>query len=239
MGLAAAVLWLSAAAAARALVVPPLRLDGNESHTDVILMRQEVILEEMVMLLTEIRDTLVDRRRVTDEAPRDRVTDEPLRPSVTDAPRSTTTTAKTSNAPPTCPDKFQEVDGVCLHLASSKQMSWDEARVYCQRLGGDLVHGLRNAEAGQSLVRDKYLAGESVVWVGGHDRSSEGRWEWLSGDAIPMDSTLWGIFLIMKQPSGGKSENCGCFYGPDEYQLHDIPCNRQYEPLCQVDHRNG
>ncbi|XP_047484164.1 uncharacterized protein LOC125035898 [Penaeus chinensis] len=147
MGLAAAVLWLSASAAvARAPGVPPLRLDGNESSTDVILMRQEVRLEEMVMLLTEIRDNLADQRRVTDE---------PLRPSVTDAPRNTTTTAKTSNAPPTCPDKFQEVGGVCLHLANSKHVSWDEARVYCQRLGGDLIHGFWNAEAGQSLVRDK------------------------------------------------------------------------------------
>lgn len=70
---------------------------------------------------------------------------------------------------------------------------------------------------------------ESEAWIGLHDSSSEGRYVWLDGSAIPFSEWLQG------EPNGRTSENCiiqskGTFLSG----WADRPCSEKKAFVCEV-----
>ncbi|XP_037798872.1 perlucin-like protein [Penaeus monodon] len=209
----AAVLWLLAAAVVAGAEVmqetardiynehfPPLQPNCSQSLTDLLLLRQEVKLDEMVKLLTDIRDLLEE---------------------------------SSNSASGNCPVGFENAEGLCLHLGA-QEMTWENARRYCQTLGGSLATGLQNVVIGRSFVRKSNTL--HTVWIGGHDMFEEGTWEWLSGQAMPTDPSFWSYYLGVQQPNdGGSGEDCAGLYADDDFNFHDLPCSWDCTPLCQVE----
>ncbi|XP_037799327.1 uncharacterized protein LOC119594341, partial [Penaeus monodon] len=109
---------------------PPLQPNCSQSLTDLLLLRQEVKLDEMVKLLTDIRDLLEE---------------------------------SSNSASGNCPVGFENAEGLCLHLGA-QEMTWENARRYCQTLGGSLATGLQNVVIGRSFVRSESF---SLVWLCG------------------------------------------------------------------------
>jgi hypothetical protein len=56
-------------------------------------------------------------------------------------------------------------------------LSWDKAKIFCQKLGGHLV--VIETEEERKFL--KKIAGDKAVWVGGNDFKKEGKFEWLNG----------------------------------------------------------
>jgi type 1 glutamine amidotransferase len=77
-----------------------------------------------------------------------------------------------------------------------QQLTWHEAKVRCQELGGHLVVVSSEQENRflTSLVKERMLGG---AWLGATDEQSEGRWIWVDG--TPLRYSNWDI--PNKQPN--------------------------------------
>lgn len=69
------------------------------------------------------------------------------------------------------------------------QLSWQEARDECTRLGGTLAK-VDSAEVYAHVFQLSQKAGASEVWIGATDEASEGSWRWLDGTAVSF--SRWG-----------------------------------------------
>ena len=67
---------------------------------------------------------------------------------------------------------------------------------------------------------------ESEAWIGLHDSSSEGRYVWLDGSAIPFSEWLQG------EPNGRTSENCITQSFLSGWA--DRPCSEKMAFICEV-----
>ena len=67
------------------------------------------------------------------------------------------------------------------------RLSWHEARLKCQELGGHLAVVKSEAENGflMSLMKRQ---GVGVVWLGATDERAEGRWVWVDGEPLRYDN---------------------------------------------------
>lgn len=71
-------------------------------------------------------------------------------------------------------------------------MTWDEAKAYCESLGGHLVTITSGAE--QEFVESLIANGKKKnYWLGGTDAANEGTWEWITGEKL--DYTNWREYM--------------------------------------------
>ena len=71
-------------------------------------------------------------------------------------------------------------------------MTWDEAKAYCESLGGHLVTITSDTE--QEFVETLIANGKKKsYWLGGTDAANEGTWEWITGEKF--DYTNWREFM--------------------------------------------
>lgn len=68
-------------------------------------------------------------------------------------------------------------------LACDDQLSWDDAQRWCTDMGGHLVSLANEKDHAITLwlMRRDFGNGVERFWVGGTDRQTEGRWEWIDG----------------------------------------------------------
>jgi hypothetical protein len=76
------------------------------------------------------------------------------------------------------------------------QLSWHEARVRCQQLGGHLAV-VKSEEENRFLTTLVRARGIDVVWLGATDEKLEGRWVWVDGE--PMRYSDWSP--VGRQPN--------------------------------------
>ena len=66
---------------------------------------------------------------------------------------------------------------------SDSAMTWNEAREYCEKLGGYLAEITTQEE--QTFLSDKLKnGGKGSYWLGGSDENQESKWIWGNGDVI-------------------------------------------------------
>lgn len=58
-------------------------------------------------------------------------------------------TPSTAGTP--CPGNYTKVGATCLHLAKDTDVTWEDARLFCQEMGGDLAV-FRDANAYADVV---------------------------------------------------------------------------------------
>ena len=68
-------------------------------------------------------------------------------------------------------------------------MTWNEAKAYCESLGGHLV--TITSEEEQKYVVDSILVPNNVCsWAGGTDEETKGTWKWVTGETFDYEN--WG-----------------------------------------------
>ncbi|XP_047484586.1 lithostathine-1-alpha-like [Penaeus chinensis] len=196
---------------------PPLHPNCTQSLTDLLLLRQEIQLKELKQaeqvsagILREMADILTD-----------------IKGSLT---RNNTSTGIS------CPGNFKNFGETCLYLAKDIEITWEAALLFCQDLGGDLAV-FRDANAfanALGYVKASGIAKTANVWVGGNDHTVEGEWRWVSGEDMPRGTPFWGDYNYVREPAQGTAGNCAFLHGPDDFLIHDVPCDWKVIPLCEI-----
>ncbi|XP_047484414.1 type-2 ice-structuring protein-like isoform X2 [Penaeus chinensis] len=194
----------------------PLHPNCTQSLTDLLLLRQEVLLKELkeaeqvsAGILREMVHILTDK-------------------------------ASFMSREVSCPGNFRKLGDTCLYLAKEIDANWEAARVFCQDLGGDLAV-FRDANAfaeALGYIKNSVVVKATTVWVGGRDHLVEGEWRWVSGEDMPRGTPYWGDYNYVREPAQGTTANCAAMHGPDDFLIHDRGCQEKYKPLCQIKLKN-
>ncbi|CAL4122734.1 unnamed protein product, partial [Meganyctiphanes norvegica] len=103
-----------------------------------------------------------------------------------------------------------------------RSLNWDEARKFCQDMGGDLPV-LNNATKRIDMMN--FASGKSSsYWVCGNDRS--GAWLWLNGYGQVTDGWRYD------QPNEDEGDDT-CLYMSSSETLLDYPCTNSNNFYCQ------
>ena len=107
---------------------------------------------------------------------------------------------------------YQFGDSIYVELGSS---TWEEAQVYAEKLGGNLVS--INSQEEQDFITKTFASiddGEHAKWIGLTDKEEEGNWEWIDGTTL--EFTNWNP----NEPSG--DGNYGMIWANYGTQLNPI-----------------
>jgi hypothetical protein len=101
--------------------------------------------------------------------------------------------------------------------------SWAEARLVCQRMGGDLasIHSAQEQSCAESVLA-RVSTPAVGAWFGLREFDQEGAWRW--GDGTSLTYTRW----LQGEPnndSGGPTD-CAHLWRDQAHQWNDIPCSR-------------
>ncbi|XP_060593187.1 perlucin-like protein [Ruditapes philippinarum] len=136
------------------------------------------------------------------------------------------------NARACCKDGWIPYQGHCYHIGYGTDLTFSEARAYCQHRGSYLVRLDTFAEytflAG---ILKKTNAGHT--WMGLTDISHEGIWRWFDTKEHATFSD-WGA----GEPNNDKgAEDCVHFGYNQNYKWNDVSCSFKLRPLCEIEFR--
>jgi len=98
-------------------------------------------------------------------------------------------------------------------------LSWSEARDYCESLGGHLATITSQTE--QDAVAELLQSGlQKAYWLGGTDSVLEGNWVWITGETWSFSN--WG---------GGQPDNHADLNGSDEHYLTIVGSGAKWNDL--------
>lgn len=115
-------------------------------------------------------------------------------------------TPKNTETPvePSIPDTAVEFNGHYYQVYDTP-MTWDEAKAYCESLGGHLAT-ITSAEE-NNFIKDLVSSGtKNVYWLGASDAEQEGVWKWVTSE--PFEFTNW---------SYGEPNDDGEISTPEDY----------------------
>lgn len=113
------------------------------------------------------------------------------------------------------------------YFLEKRNMVFSAAKTNCEEQGGRLVTaGWRDEEIREEL-KAKFLTSGGRVWIG-LERYSEKKWKWVDGEDADTGSTMWSP----GEPSGG-SEECGETSNLWGWMVNDVPCDQQFQSLCE------
>ncbi|XP_048579857.1 uncharacterized protein LOC5521688 isoform X1 [Nematostella vectensis] len=90
-----------------------------------------------------------------------------------------------------CLPGFKRFDKHCYLFRMFHRLTWPQARLRCQREGGDLVSILSQQEKDFLIYQMKTVNG-IWIWTGLNDRSVERGYEWSDGSPVSFTSWLYG-----------------------------------------------
>ena len=107
--------------------------------------------------------------------------------------------------------------------------TWEEARQYCQNLGGDLasvMDGSENERIQKHIARSGI---DESLWIGASDKRSEGNFEWSDGKKFSFSN--W----YPKEPNGQRHENCvHILPSIEERKWNDGKCDNKFGFICSL-----
>lgn len=138
-----------------------------------------------------------------------------------------------------CPCKYKipltnnpyVIDGSNLYYIVTENLTWEEAKIYCEERDGHLVN-IKTLEE-EVAIENFILAAQSPsisFWIGGTDRETEGRWKWSNGETFYDDGiTLEGYYSNWQD---GEPNNAGGLEHfiefakiENQFVWNDIPSN--------------
>ncbi|XP_032403538.1 C-type lectin domain family 4 member M-like [Xiphophorus hellerii] len=114
--------------------------------------------------------------------------------------------------------------------------SWNEARQFCRRQGGDLAI-VNNREKHLGITRFLTInqdlsrqASQSGFWIGLRDVEEEGVWKWVDGTRLT--DGFWNI----GEPNNLNNEDCAAVYPKSNpfMSWNDAPCNYNLKWICEM-----
>ncbi|XP_047491474.1 type-2 ice-structuring protein-like [Penaeus chinensis] len=127
-----------------------------------------------------------------------------------------------------CPAPFFAVGTECFYVNEAAK-TWLQARIACQRIGGDLVEPF-NTYVLLEAIRGKHDSWDDKwFWVGGEiftvDNDSS-KWTWFSGRPV----TEWSG----NQPDARDGENCLMLGLNQDPPMYDYFCSNAYPSICEL-----
>ncbi|XP_071799055.1 snaclec crotocetin-like [Asterias amurensis] len=123
-----------------------------------------------------------------------------------------------------CPFGWESWGGSCYKLLEAL-MTWQDGRLKCQEMGGEMVAPSSSEE--NNFILSKTI---SYMWINCNDLENEGQWDCTPDSGGYMN---WGL----SGPYGGTSENCVAISG----SWQDHPCSHTHQVICKgkmVEHSN-
>jgi hypothetical protein len=129
--------------------------------------------------------------------------------------------------------------GSTYYFCMQEALTWSDAQVFCERVGGHLV--VINTGGEWSFVNDTLNAdypycgpgtctsgypGGTIPWIGYSDSATEGVWVWVTGESGYAD---WQG----GEPNRGTSENCADFNQGSSQGYRDNACSEQLSFICE------
>eukprot|EP00794_Sanderia_malayensis_P003261 gene3261-3742_t len=133
-----------------------------------------------------------------------------------------------------CPTGWKLWRDNCYHFHditfSTSGMSWSDARLACQRYGGDLVT-IKNAQE-QAFLAANQTAAQRLMhyWIGITDEGSEGNWSWIDGTPVAATGSHWRTADGEPNNWGG-NENCAEMHNDGLW--NDNACFREFAFICK------
>merc|ERR1712126_431475 len=139
---------------------------------------------------------------------------------------------------------WEEICNTSL-LFSEETKSWEDATVFCELFGGNLVE-IRSMEMNYCILLHAQLKGLPAdwYWQSGNDIDNEGVYRYnRAGDfpPLPGDLITWSVIWYdykdqNGEPNGGRGENClevSLFSDYKAGKWATAPCTNVYRYICQ------
>ncbi|XP_058626492.1 C-type lectin domain family 17, member A-like [Onychostoma macrolepis] len=117
-----------------------------------------------------------------------------------------------------------------FYYMSNETKNWNDSRQDCKKRRADLII-INNREEQDFVMK---ITDKREFWIGVTDVDEEGRWRWVDGST--MTSGFWASSGEIKEPKGGRLENCAVTYLkkiPGVLGWHDVKCNDAYQWICE------
>lgn len=154
-----------------------------------------------------------------------------------------------ANAPLTlydedCPQLYTKVGDECLSFLHPVNVTWGEARAFCQTIGGDLMTFRDLDHYSRVRTHLKHSMQTQDFWIGGRylTRDENKGWRWLSGDSMPAGFPMWAIryepecqkrsVTSLLTNRTREVEDGVCYHYNQAPRLVTTSYNREREPLC-------
>ncbi|XP_045463202.1 sushi, von Willebrand factor type A, EGF and pentraxin domain-containing protein 1 [Harmonia axyridis] len=141
-------------------------------------------------------------------------------------------------SPPGAPAdlKLTSFNRTCYEFGISQGRSFKDARAYCQKFKGDLVHSMGRSTTSflySELERRRNSFKTQLVWIGAQKEPNKASkiYKWTNGETIL--SPAWGS----DQPNNYNGEqNCVVLDGGRKWLWNDVGCNLDYlHWICQYE----
>jgi hypothetical protein len=139
--------------------------------------------------------------------------------------------AGAAGAPAPCEGIERTETGHCYVFDPAASASWDDARATCLALAGGAFDLASITDEAERNWIDATVNPQSWTWIGGHDRVTEGVFEWANGEI--WDYAPWKDGA----PDGGESADCVYLYpvtgGDQNDAFEDWYCDSARRYLCE------
>jgi len=123
-------------------------------------------------------------------------------------------------------DEATEYNGN-YYLLIKGEYTWDQAKTYCEGLGGHLATITSQGEDDVCYQLWKNSA-TNACWLGATDSSLEGIWKWITNE--PWNYSNWGG----SEPNGGTGENVLNYYGDySDGRWNDCAADDEFPFICE------
>ncbi|KAH3752324.1 perlucin-like protein [Dreissena polymorpha] len=126
-----------------------------------------------------------------------------------------------------CPNGWVRYEHSCYHFGHTAYNFLDSQR-HCEHYGASLVN-LESKDESDFLRGFLMLLSDQQHWIGLSDGTNEGIWTWYPSEKRA-EYTDWDH----GQPNDGTGANCGAIVASHNYHWVDLPCSRQFKPVCEL-----
>lgn len=112
-----------------------------------------------------------------------------------------------------------------------KEMTWGEAKVYCEKQGGHLA--TVTSEKEWEIIHNAVMTNQKHYWLGGTDVENEGEWKWVTGEAWTFEG--W----CDNEPNNdydGTEDYLGTY--TNTYQWNDYRNNEKQNFICEFEKKD-
>ncbi|XP_063595959.1 uncharacterized protein LOC134772775 isoform X1 [Penaeus indicus] len=133
-----------------------------------------------------------------------------------------------------CQLPFEDLAGHCVMVDAVILGTWDEVRLFCHQLGGQLakLDDLEFMYHVAKYIRDNGIDNHSY-WIGGSDTASEGDFTWLDGERVKEGTPYWSYVNGTQRPAFDSSLNCIALGQPVFHYFVDSSCSDSNAAVCE------